>query len=118
MPGEVQRGIASVFKAAMWSLYTGLGQYWVFPTGLLCVSGSCVGRFSAPVLKMAVKKQQENRQLTTVLETTEKLKTSPKHLEKCVYVLVTWPLLILASSDVLGLIVSSMWGTQLLHGTL
>lgn len=33
MPGEVQRGIASVFKAAVWSLYTGLGQHWVFPTG-------------------------------------------------------------------------------------
>lgn len=83
----------------------------------LCLC-SCVGKFSAPVLKMAIKIQQENRQLTTVLETTGKLKSSPKHWGKWVHVLVDWSLVLLASSDMLGLFVSSMWGTDLLHGTL
>lgn len=59
---------------------------------------------------MAIKIQQENRRLTTVLETTGKLKSSPKHWGKWVQVLVDWSLVLLASSDMLGLFVSSMWG--------
>lgn len=45
VPREGQRGIASVFRAAVWSLNTGQGQHWVLPTGLLCVSVPVLGKF-------------------------------------------------------------------------